>query len=333
MNRYIDSLKRNPLDVGLEESEVTEYSFRPIFVLSGQPCVEQEADTVPFSAMHQFLQKELVYTDTSRAVREIAKMAERRQLSHGQIRLLAQSLRPYEDRIQTVVDDLKKLEEDYSSLELHKPFEKGEAPVDVVVRHKPSGQKFYFDIPYSREELTRIDDRVEELKQMVDTESQVYYAAVNTFEEVDSDFIIRKEKLEKEIDQTLGVLSVEKVADVFEPKVKCSRSYGDGFIQITPIESHKFSLKVITKDDRNFKVEATLSEDIIERLKDRKLNSGNSFGRIEDGRFIHDFKVEENLQISFDSRETDLSSYRRTVSDYYHSVVSSALGKKVKKKV
>jgi len=333
MNRYIDSLKRNPLDVGLEESEVTEYSFRPIFVLSGQPCVEQEADTVPFSAMHQFLQKELVYTDTSRAVREIAKMAERRQLSHGQIRLLAQSLRPYEDRIQTVVDDLKKLEEDYSSLELHKPFEKGEAPVDVVVRHKPSGQKFYFDIPYSREELTRIDDRVEELKEMVDTESQVYYAAVNTFEEVDSDFIIRKEKLEKEIDQTLGVLSVEKVADVFEPKVKCSRSYGDGFIQITPVESDKFSLKVITKDDRNFKVEATLSEDIIERLKDRKLNSGNSFGRIEDGRFIHDFRVKENLQISFDSRETDLSSYRRTVSDYYHSVVSSALGKKVKKKV
>ncbi len=333
MNQYIKSLKRKPLDVGLEEAEISSYEFRPVFVLSDRSQVDMDADLVPFSALHQFLQRELVYTDTSRAVREIAKMAERRQLSHGQIRLLAQSLKPYEDRVQTVVDDLKKLETDYSSLELEKPFEEGEAPVDVVVRHKPSGQKFFFDIPYSREELDRIDDRVEDLKEVVDSDASVYYAAVNTFEEVESDFIIRKEKLEREINETLGILSVEKVADVFEPKVKCTRSYGDGFIEIKPVDSDEMVLKVNTEDDRSFRVEALLSDEIISRLKERKLNSGNSFGRIEDNRFIHEFEVNEDLRIEHDSGEETLSSYKRNVADFYHSVISSFLGKKVKKKV
>lgn len=333
MNQYIKSLKRKPLDVGLEEAEISSYEFRPVFVLSDRSQVDMDADLIPFSALHQFLQRELVYTDTSRAVREIAKMAERRQLSHGQIRLLAQSLKPYEDRVQTVVDDLKKLETDYSSLELEKPFEEGEAPVDVVVRHKPSGRKFFFDIPYSREELDRIDDRVEDLKEVVDSEASVYYAAVNTFEQVESDFIIREEELEKEIDETLGILSVEKVADIFEPKVKCTRSYGDGFIEIKPVDSDEMVLKINTADDRNFRIEALLSDEIVSRLKERKLNSGNSFGRIEDNRFIHEFEVEEDLKIKHDSGEEELSSYERNVSDFYHSVISSFLGKKVRKKV
>lgn len=333
MNQYIDSLKRKPLDVGLEESEISNYTFRPVFVLSGKSQVEQDADLVPFSGLHQFLQRELVYTDSSRAVREIAKMAERRQLSHGQVRLLAKSLKPYEDRIETITDELKRIERDYSSLSMKKPFETGEAPVDTVIKHKPSGKRFFFDIPYSREELTDIDDRVEDIREMVDSNVPVYYAAVNTFEQVESDFIVREEDLEEEINETLGVLSVEKVAELFAPKVKCTKSYGDGFIEIEPVESDNFILRVSTDDDKKFLVEVFMDEKLAERFRDRELNSGNSFGSIQGKKFSHEFEVKEGLEISYQGSVKEFSSYKRAVSDFYHSVVSSFLGKKVKNKV
>ncbi|MFQ3308261.1 MAG: hypothetical protein ACI977_000490 [Candidatus Nanohaloarchaea archaeon] len=333
MNQYITSLKRKPLDVGLEESEISNYTFRPVFVLSGKSQVEMEADLVPFSAMHQFLQRELVYTDTSRAVREIAKMAERRQLSHGQVRLLVQSLKPYEERVETVTQELKKIEEDYSSLEVEKPFEDGELPVDTVIRHTPSGKRFFFDIPYSREELSDIEDRVEDISNMVESEVPVYYAAINTFEQVDSDFMIRQEELESEINETLGVLSVEQVAELFTPKVKCTKSYGDGFIEVRASDSDDFILRVSTKDDKKFIVEAVVGDDLADRIRDRELNSGNSFGNVEGNKFRHEFEVKEELEIEYSGKNRSFPSYKREISDFYHSVVSSFLGKKVKNKV
>jgi hypothetical protein len=96
MQKYADQIARSPVDVGLEVSELSDHDIRAVFITSGN--ASSEFETVKFSGLHQFLQKELIYTDTDKIVRDVAKMVERRELSQSQARLLNESLRPFRRR-------------------------------------------------------------------------------------------------------------------------------------------------------------------------------------------------------------------------------------------
>jgi len=64
MEKYLNMLKSNPIDIGLEMTELSDYTFRGIFVTSSSSTELDDFETVSFNAFHQFLQSELVYTDT-----------------------------------------------------------------------------------------------------------------------------------------------------------------------------------------------------------------------------------------------------------------------------
>jgi len=145
MEKYLNMLKSNPIDIGLEMTELSDYTFRGIFVTSSSSTELDDFETVSFNAFHQFLQSELVYTDTDKVVRDVSKMVERKQLSQSQARLLFRSLKPFEQRIEYATDALEDLEEKFQGLEVKRPpisqFD-FDLPVDAVVTHSSREMAF-----------------------------------------------------------------------------------------------------------------------------------------------------------------------------------------------
>ncbi|MFB6147386.1 MAG: hypothetical protein ABEJ66_00730 [Candidatus Nanohaloarchaea archaeon] len=56
MEKYVEMVRSNPIDVGLELSELAEHDIRGVFVTQGEGRVE-DYEQVPFSRFHQFLQE------------------------------------------------------------------------------------------------------------------------------------------------------------------------------------------------------------------------------------------------------------------------------------
>ena len=334
MDKYLEMAKSNPIDVGLQMSELSEYDFRGVFV-TPRERPETSFEAVKFSELHQFLQKELLYNNTNKLVRDLAKMAERKQLSQNQARLLFRSLKPFEDRLDEAMEKLEELEEKYVGLKLRKPPLSSfdfKVPVDAVLVHEERDKAFLIDIPYSEDEFDGIEEKVGEVKdRMSGIDKEVYYTALDTFEGHDSEFVHELREVEEEIQKTAGIVSPEELADLFTPKVSTERSYEEDYIEVKDTEGLGFRLRVQSFDDVTHKVEVMLPTDASSRIKDRLMNSRKEFGTVEEGLLQQEVEVTEDLEISLSGQKKELTEYRSDVKSLYHSAVNPVLSKKVKK--
>jgi hypothetical protein len=334
MEKYLDMAKSNPIDVGLQMTELSEYEIRGIFV-TPQERSETEYEAVKFSELHQFLQKELIYTDTRKVVGDLAKMAERKQLSQNQARLLFRSLKPFEDRLDEAMEKLEELEEKYVGLRLRKPPLSSfdfKVPVDAVLVHEERDKTFLIDIPYSEDEFEGIEEKVDEVKErMSRIDKEVYYAALDTFEGHDSEFVHELREIEEEVQRTAGIVSPEDLALLFTPKVSTEKVYEEDYIEVRDTEGLGFRLRVQSFDDVEHRIEVLLPEDATSRIKDRVMNSRKEFGKIEEGLLQHELEVGEDLEVEMSGSKKEFSEYRSDVNSLYHPAVNPVLSKKVRK--
>ncbi len=335
MDKYVEMLKSNPIDVGLEMTELSNYTFRGIFVTSSESTELDNFETVNFNAFHQFLQRELVYTDTDKVVRDVSKMVERKQLSQSQARLLFRSLKPFEERIEYATDALEDLEQKFQGLEVKRPplsqFD-FDLPVDAVVTHSSREMAFLFDIPYSWEAVKEVDEKVEEVKsQLNDIDKEVFYAAINTFKPYNSEFVMTPEEVEHEIMETAGLVPVEKIVEMFTPKVRTETIEKENGVVVKDTHGFGFRLRVRSYDDITHQIEATIPEEGVSRMKETMMNSRSDFGTVSQGKFSQEITVTPNFEVEHDGSTESLEAYRDSVKSIFQSSVNPVLSKKVKK--
>ena len=313
MEKYISQIKSNPLDIGLDHSELGEHSIEPVFITRGEASTKY--NSLSSKKLHQFLRKELIYTETNRVVRDVAQMTEKKALTHNQARLLYRSLKEFKDRMDYGRKMLKEVESNFTGLKLKEhPLEGRESlPVDFVLEHseRPS---VYIDVPYKDDEEKGVSNFLDEDEIYVSLGSSGKYGC--PFEEFE-ELLMRK----------LGILSWEKVADLYTPKIPTERTFNSNSVLVTA-ENMDFQVEIRSKNDTEFKVQALMPEKSLKKLKDQSLNARKEFGEIENGRFKHEFKVTEDLEISYSVKE-DLDSYRDTVNSIYQASINPVLSKKV----
>ena len=325
MRKYIDQVARNPTDVGLELSELSNHKLRGIFITSSK--TNSEFEVVDFKRLHQFLQKELIYTDTDKIVRDVAKMVERRELSQSQARLLNKSLRPFRSRLEKVQSDLKMLEQEFVGLNLFTPpFKHLEfsPPSDAVLTHGKREGVFLIDIPYSPQEAEKAEQRAKEVEDRIS--EKAYYVSLHSFN-VDSEFACPPEKFKEKLTEVLGILSPESIAGIFEPKFEVEKRYEDGYIALRS-EKLGFHLRVESNDDIKHSIEASLNTEAASRMKERCTNSRRNFGNFDKNGWKQEIEIKEDLDIKHD-REESLDSYRQSVKNIFHSSVNPVYSKKV----
>ncbi|MFB6204473.1 MAG: hypothetical protein ABEJ75_02410 [Candidatus Nanohaloarchaea archaeon] len=335
MEKYVENVKSNPIDIGLELSEASEYEFRGIFVTNRGELSPARFEQVSFPALHQFLQRELVYTQTGKVVRDVAKMAKRKELSQSQARLLYRSLKPFEERLEHVLEQLREIETRYIGMELLEPplQDFDSAPVDAVLRHGPRDKVFLIDVPYSRDELERIDEKVEEVKKsMSGLEGELYYAAVDTFDGEEREHVYPVEKLDSEIRETAGIVSPDDVAELFAPKISYQKTYEDSYLELKDSETG-FLLRVESTDDIEHTVEVKIPVEAVKRIKDNMMNARKNFGMLEDDRFQQRLEVTESNTVKYGDHEEKWRNFRDSVNSIYSSAVNPVLSKKIKKTV
>ncbi|MFB6207763.1 MAG: hypothetical protein ABEJ69_00270 [Candidatus Nanohaloarchaea archaeon] len=333
MERYVEMVESNPIDIGLELSEVSDYEFRGIFVTNRGELSPEKFEQVNFPALHQFLQRELVYTETDRVVRDVAKMARRKELSQSQARLLYRSLKPFEARLEHAMSRLEEIETRYVGMELlEPPLENFDyAPVDAVLRHNPRGKVFLIDIPYSRREMDEIGEKVKEVKQrMSGLEGELYYAAVDTFETGKEKHVYPLEDLETEIREAAGIVSPDDLVELFAPKLSCEKTFEDSYIELRDGETG-FLLRVKTTDDIEHTVEAKLPPEAVSRIKDNMMNARKNFGILDDDRFQQHLEISEDLEVSYGDHEERWKNFRDSVNSIYSAAVNPVLSRKIKR--
>lgn len=329
MDKYVEMVRSNPIDVGLELSELAGHEPRGIFVTrgTGEP---RDYEQVDFSRFHQFMQRELVYTDTDRVVRDVAKMIERKQLSQSQARLLFRSIKPFESRLQKGMEILEELETEFVGLELERPPIESydyDIPVDAVARHRERDQVFLFDIPYSQEAVDRVGEKVDEIRSRIAEKEKVYYAAINTFEARESSYLIQPENLEQEVKTTAGIVSPEEIIGLFTPKIPVEKEYGDGYVEVRDSRGIGFKVRVRSSDDIRHSIEAIMPEEAITSLGDQFLNS-RKLGELRGNRFREDIEITEELEVKHSEGQESLESFSDMVRSIYQSAVNPVLGRK-----
>lgn len=333
MNRYLEMLKSNPIDLGLELNEASEHEFRGVFITrSGASEKPDEFESVPFKSLHQFLQKQLVYTDTEKVVRDVAKMLERKQLTQSQARLLSRSLKPFENARKRALHTLEQLETDYTDLKLEEaPFERP-LPVEAKLSHNYRDKIFLIDIPYSREALEKVPQKVDEAKNLFsDTDSEVFFAAIDTFNSGEElEHVYSPESFRKEIKKEASIISPEEIAELFTPKISTEKKYHDGFIEINDTQGLGFKACIGTENDVNYRIEAELNSKAVESIKERMINSRKNFGNIENNKFYLEFELLENGDIKYGETTENMRNFRDTVKTIYQASVSPNLSRKIK---
>ncbi len=329
MQKYLDQVARNPTDVGLEISEISEHRLRGVFITTEE--AKTEFESVEFQRLHQFLQKNLIYNDTDKIVRDVAKMVERRELSQSQARLLEKSLKPFRQRLEKVRNDLRDLEDEFMGLDLYTPpFEQLDfyPASDAVLRHEEREGVFLIDIPYSPQEAKKAEEKALEVESGLDRKA--YYVSLHDFDD-NSEFACPPQKFKGRLTETLGILSPEKVVEMFRPKFKVEKNFRDGFIEIKSDELG-FRLKASSSNDIEHKIEASISPEAVSNMKERAMNTRTDFGEFQDGKWSQKIEVGEDLALNYGQKES-LENYRQTVRNIFHASVNPVYSKKVAKKV
>ncbi|NMI89060.1 hypothetical protein GLU26_00960 [Nanohaloarchaea archaeon] len=330
MRKYIEMLKSNPIDLGLEIGELNEYKFRGIFVTRSREPDNGVFECLKFSSLHQFLQNELVYTDTESVVRDVAKMMQRKQLSQSQARLLHRSIKPFQRTRENVLDRLEEIKSGYIGLKIRKPPFDTKLPVEALLEHDERPETFMIDIPYSRDALDNIEEKIDTIRTtLTDDEENVYFIAVNTFDQTsNSDYICSVQEFGEELSSIAGILSVEDVADLFTPKVSSSRSWEDGFLRIEGVDD-RFAVRIYTDNDIQFRVEADIPEESISRIKNMELNSGTQLGMVDEDVFELEFEIGRNQEIQLGEEKLSLQNFKDRVRAIYQSSVNPVLSQTV----
>lgn len=322
MQKYVEAVRAEPVNVGLEPSDLEDYALRTVFVAPEKLGCE-EHESVPAPRLHQFLQRELVFTDTEKAVRKLSQMVRKRELGHSHARMLYRSLRPYIDTLETSMASLRDLEENYVGLELLEPpissFDT-KLPVDAVLKHRFRDVSFLIDVPYSRKSVESLENRAEELSALLSgTDGEVYYAAIDRFGGSDSSFTHEPGRLEPEVADTAGILPVEKVAEWFRPKTKMERTVERGALKFS---GEEMSLLVSTRDDVNFRVEALLPERAASAVREVQQNSRTSLGELDSGRFRMELEISRDGKIDHGAGEQDPAGFGSTVRSLFREPIS-----------
>lgn len=331
MQQYIKNLERNPLDIGLELSELAEHEKRGIFI-TPRASNSEEFETIEFKKLHSFLQRELVYTDTDKVVRDLAKILERRELPHNHARLLHKSLQPYRNKIENTYQKLEQIQNKYNHLELVKAYEsRDQLPVDAILTHKPRKTRFYLDIPYSRREAKNTDKRKEIIKQNENKDwDQIYYASINTFQNVENQSATRINEINQQIQQKAGIISALDLAKIFKPKIPTKTTKEQERVVIKAENQHlPFHLEIKSKTDTEHTVALKTKPNILKEIQNYQSNSMNKLGTIKGQKFIHKIQVDKDLNINYQDSQQSLESYKSTIDSIYHSTVSKKLSKKV----
>jgi hypothetical protein len=186
------------------------------------------------------------------------------------------------------------------------------------------------DIPYSRDALDNIEEKIDTIRTtLTDDEEDVYFIAVNTFDQTsNSDYICSVQECGEELSSTAGILSVEDVADLLTPKVSSSRSWEDGVLRIEGIDDG-FSVRIYTDNDIQFRVEADIPEESISRIKNMELNSGTQLGKVDEDVFELEFEIARNQEIQLGDEKLSLQNFKDRVRAVYQSSVNPVLSKTV----
>lgn len=330
MRKYVEMLKSNPIDLGLELNELSEYKFRGIFITKSREADNDVFESVSFSCLHQFLQNELVYTDTDSVVRDVAKMMQRKQLSQSQARLLHRSIKPFQKTRRKVLNQLEKIKSSYIGLKIRKPPFDRRLPVEAVLEHNERPETFMIDIPYSKDALEKIEEKINTIRTNLAVDgNKVYFMAIDTFDRSsDSEYISSIQSFEEELSSTAGILSVEEVADLFTPKVSSSRSWEDGFLKIEGIDD-RFTIRIYTDDDIHFIIKADIPEESISRIRDMELNSGRQLGNVDGDMFELEFEINHDQEIRLDEEKLSLQNFKDRVRAVYQASVNPVLSKTV----
>lgn len=328
MEKYSRKIRAQPVNVGLEPSQVNEYTVRTVFVTSGEADVDGH-ENVPMERLHQFLQHELVYTDTDTSVQHLSKMVKKRELNHSQARLLYRSLRPYIDTLNTTKRSLEEVATKYSGFKLMEPpisSYDSRLPVDAVMKHEPRGMSFLIDVPYSKKSLDNLDNRVEELRELLSGDEKIFYAAINRFDTVDSKYVYTPGEIENELRETASVLSAEEVAEWFRPKIPLDKSVDKDGVKYV---SDSFTLQVSSEDDVHHTVEVIMPRDVASELSDMLANSRKKFGEMHGPKFRVDLEVTPEMNVRYSGVEEPVDSFATTARNLFRSTVSRELAAKV----
>lgn len=333
MEKYLEMARNNPIDVGLDITEISEHEVRGIFITNREAELKGY-EVVPINGLHQFMQKELVYTDTDQVIRKVSKMMERGQLSQSQARLMFQSLKPYEEKMQSALNVLNNMESEYSGIKIDRPplndFD-ARIPVDLVLRHEAREAVFFFDVPYTRKALENVEPKVEQIKNLLsDISPKSYYSAINTFETVKSSHVIPKKKVEQEVQETIGICSKKKIAEIFTPKTSVERNYEDNKIVLNDTKGLGFRAEVYSSNDVDFKVAVSLPGNASTRIKDTMLNANKEFGSVSGNRFQLEFQVNEDFEIEHNQTES-FGSFESSIKSLVTSNINKELSQRIKK--
>ncbi len=317
MQDYKAKIMSNPLEVGLNPSEVKNYEVEPVFIT--QEKCESEFTVVPVKSLHQYLRKELVYVETDKVVRDVAGMTKNDALSHGQVRLLYRSLTSFRTNMQRSERLLQNLEDSFTGLKLYGwPRKKYEnLPVDFVIAHAERPEIFLIDVPYSDHELEEQD-----LPGLEDNE--VIYTVLGGSSEYGCKF----EEFENRLKRKAGILGWKDVVDLFSPRISTEVSFKSDKIVVKDDIGLGFRAEIRSLNDTEYRIKAEMPETALKRLKERSLNSRKNFGKINSNCFTHRFKVSKSLEIDYGVVES-YEAYRDTVDAVYQSALSPYLSKKV----
>lgn len=316
MKKYVNQIKQNPLDVGLEFSELGDHEIKPVFITRSECSSKYEVVSV--KSLHQHLRKELVYTETSKVVRDIAQMAEKNVLTHNQARMLYRSLDSFRSNMDRARKTLKEVEKSFTALELKEhPLEDWESlPVDFILEHPGREKSILLDVPYR-------ESKASELEKMVEDENVVYVVLGS-----DSEYGCSFGEFEEHLMRKLGIMSWKKVSNLFTPKIPTKREFEADRIQIKDSIGLGYKAEIKSSKDVKFDVKVQMPEKAVSRLKDQRLNSRKDFGRIDGNIFKHTFSVKKGLEIEHSTTE-NYEAYLDTVNSVFQSGVNPYLSKKV----
>jgi len=316
MEKYIEQIKNNPLDVGLEYSELGEHKIEGVFI--APEALKSEFEVIGVKSLHQYLRKELIYTETDRVVRDVAQMAEKEVLPHSQARMLYRSLNSFRSSMNRSRKKLQEIESSFTDLKLREhPLEDREnLPVDFLLEHSSRDRSVLVDVPYRESKISKLEE--------IARENDIYVV----LGEESSGYGCRFEDFERKLMQKLGIISWRKVADIYSPKVPIKKSFEASKIRIEDTVDLGFTAEIKSKGDTRFDIKVWAPEKALKRLKEQKMNSRSSFGEIENGCFRHSFEVDEGLNIDYGTMES-FDSYLDTVNAIYQSGINPSLSKKV----
>jgi hypothetical protein len=311
MDKYIQQVKNNPLDVGLDHSELGKHEIEPVFITREK--AESEYRVVESKSLHQYLRKNLIYTETNRVIRDIAQMTEKKALTHSQARMLYRSLGEFKDKMDHGRKTLKQTRNHFTGLKLEEPPFEDNLPIDFILKHEERPD-VYIDVPYR-------EDVEEERKEVLDSD-EVYVSLGGNGE-----FGVEFNEFEEKLMRKLGIMSWKKVAELYTPKIPTETRFESSKVIIENNDAG-FRAEIKSINDTEFRLQASMPERCLKKLKDQKLNARKDYGEISNSKFKHQFKVTEDFKINYGPTET-VESYIDTVNSIYHSGINSKLSKKV----